>query len=83
MFSFIGAGEDVVRTARKISITNTMVWENTSEGTEVMFAKENKARMNFCEDLDAEMCCSISKTSTQEKKSLFRALASKYYDKIK
>ena len=83
MFSFIGAGEDVVRTASKISITNTMVWENTSEGTEAMFAKENKARMNFCEDLDAVMCCSISKTSTQEKKSLFRALASKYYDKIK
>ena len=58
-------------------------FENSSEGTEAMFLNENKARMNFCEDLDAEMCCSISKTSTQEKKSLFRALASKYYDKIK
>ena len=30
MFSVIGAGEDVVKVASKISITNTMVWENTS-----------------------------------------------------
>ena len=29
MFSFIGAGEDVVKVATTISITNTMVWENT------------------------------------------------------
>ena len=27
MFSFIGAGEDVVKVATTISITNTVVWE--------------------------------------------------------
>ena len=83
MFSFIGAGEDVVRTASKISITNTMVWENTSEGTEVMFAKDIKARMNFCEDLDAEMCNCERAPAASEKKKIFRALSLKYYDKIK
>ncbi|MBR5836069.1 MAG: VWA domain-containing protein, partial [Bacteroidales bacterium] len=44
MFSFIGAGEDVVKVATTISITNTMVWENTSEGTKKMFDIENDAR---------------------------------------
>ena len=83
MFSFIGAGEDVVRTASKISITNTMVWENTSEGTEVMFAKENKARNQFCERLDRQVCNLGVMFTKEEKKRLFGSLASKYYDKIK
>ena len=48
MFSFIGAGEDVVKVATTISITNTMVWENTSEGTKKMFDDENDARTHFC-----------------------------------
>ena len=41
MFSFIGAGEDVVKVATTISITNTVVWEQTSEGTAEMFENEN------------------------------------------
>ena len=53
MFSFIGAGEDVLKTATTISITNTMLWENTPEGTEAMFARENKARVKFCKMFDA------------------------------
>ena len=83
MFSFIGAGEDVVRTASKISITNTMVWENTSEGTEAMFLNENKARNQFCERLDRQVCNLGVMFTEEEKKRLFGSLASKYYDKIK
>ena len=83
MFSFIGAGEDVVRTASKISITNTMVWENTSEGTEAMFLNENKARNQFCERLDRQVCNLGVMFTKEEKKRLFGSLASKYYDKIK
>ena len=83
MFSFIGAGEDVVKVASKISITNTMVWENTSEGTEVMFSTENQARMRFCEDLDVEMCSCDHIPSPLEKKVLFRTLADNYYKEDK
>lgn len=79
MFSFIGAGEDVVKVASKISITNTMVWENTSEGTEVMFCTENKARMRFCEDLDLQVCaCDLAPTAA-EKRDMFKKLADNYY----
>ena len=83
MFSFIGAGEDVVKVASKISITNTMVWENTSEGTEVMFSTENQARMRFCEDLDVEICACDCMPSAKEKKNLFKKLADRYYDEGK
>lgn len=83
MFSFIGAGKDVVKVASKISITNTMVWENTSKGTEVMFSTENQARMRFCEDLDVEICACDCMPSAAEKKNLFKKLADRYYDEDK
>lgn len=80
MFSFIGAGVDVVRVAQTISITNTMVWENTSKGTDVMFDTENQARARFCDFLAEELCSCESMPSPGEKKHIFRKLADKYYD---
>ena len=79
MFSFIGAGEDVVKIASTISITNTMVWENTSEGTKAMFSTENNARMQFCDNLDIEMCACDYVPSLSEKKGVLKKLADKYY----
>ena len=78
MFSFIGAGEDVVKVATTISITNTMVWENTSEGTKKMFEEENDARVNFCCCLDdlADPCA-----SKEEKIVLKKKLSNAYYKK--
>ena len=83
MFSFIGAGEDVVKVASTLSITNTMVWENTSKGTEVMFSIENNARMQFCDDLDIEMCACEYEPSLAEKKTVYKKLASRYYKEDK
>jgi hypothetical protein len=80
MFSFIGAGKDVVKVASKISITNTMIWENTSKGTEVMFSRENKAREHFCEALDVQVCACKCAPSAEQKKMMFRELADKYYE---
>ena len=78
MFSFIGAGEDVVKTATTISITNTMVWENTSEGTKRMFDIENDARAEYC-------CCleepSMRIMSVEEKRQARKELSKKYYQK--
>ena len=78
MFSFIGAGEDIVKVATTISITNTMVWENTSEGTKKMFEEENDARVNFCCCLDdlADPCA-----SKEEKIVLKKKLSNAYYKK--
>ena len=78
MFSFIGAGEDVVKVATTISITNTMVWENTSEGTKKMFDDENDARMKFCSNHDSIIrpCMSV-----EEKKVRRKRLAQDYYKK--
>ena len=76
MFSFIGAGEDVIKVAQTISITNTMIWENTPEGTAKMFEDENIARETFCCCLDAMSVPDMSKT---EKKSLKKKLSADYY----
>lgn len=78
MFSFVGAGEDVVKVATTISITNTMVWENTSEGTKKMFDIENDAR--------AEYCCCLEEPkyrimSRAEKIIAKKNLSNKYYEK--
>ena len=78
MFSFIGAGEDVVKVATTISITNTMVWENTSEGTKKMFDMENDARAEYC-------CClkepKYRTMSRAEKIIAKKNLSKKYYEK--
>lgn len=78
MFSFVGASEDVVKVATTISITNTMVWENTSEGTKKMFDIENDAR--------AEYCCCLEEPkyrimSRAEKIIAKKNLSKKYYEK--
>jgi hypothetical protein len=59
-----------------------MVWENTSEGTAKMFEDENEARFRFCERWEDEMveCCNMP-MSVEDKKSLRKKLASKYYKK--
>ena len=76
-FSFIGAGEDVIKIATTISIKNTMLWKNTTEGTAVMFNAENKARRSFC----CKMANSRSiLESLEEKKEFLKQLSEEYYD---
>ena len=81
MFSFIGAGEDVVKVATTISITNTVVWEQTSEGTAEMFENENQARNRFYDKMAAP-CCGAPMT-LEERKAMKRRLAEEYYDEDK
>ena len=79
MFSFIGAGEDVVKTAAHISITNTVLWEQTSEGTKDIFDNENKARDRFFDSMAMSYCREADTPS--ERKKIKMMLAKKYYDK--
>ncbi len=84
MFSFVGAGEDVVKVATTIAITNTVVWEQTSAGTEAMFENENQARNRFYDKLAAPVCAPCcAPMSKEEKKAYKRRLSEEYYDKDK
>lgn len=76
MFSFIGAGEDIVKIATKISITNTVIWEQTTQGTAEMFENENQARNRFYDKM-AMPCC--SEASIEERKKMRQQFSKEYY----
>lgn len=76
MFSFIGAGEEVLKTAEHIAITNTMLWKQTSEGTKDVFDNENKARDRFFDSMAESCCC---EAAPMERKKIKMMLAKKYY----
>lgn len=80
MFSFIGAGEDVVKVAGKISITNTVVWEQTSEGTKEVFENENAAQSRFYDKM--AISCEPS-MSISDRKKMRKKFSEEYYDKDK
>ena len=80
MFSYIGADHDVEQVAATISITNTVVWTKTAEGTEAMIDNENMARERYFDKMAiyevAAPCMSIS-----EKKKLRKQFSEEYYKK--
>ena len=80
MFSFIGAGEDVVKVATTISITNTVVWEQTTEGTKEVFENENAAQTRFYEKMAAPCC---SEALPIDRKKMRKLFSEEYYDKDK
>ena len=80
MFSFIGAGEDVVNVATTISITNTVLWEQTSEGTKTIFENENEARERYYSKMH-NFCC--SDLSLEEKKAKRKTFSAEFYKKDK
>ena len=79
-FSFIGAGHDVVKVATTISITNTVVWEQTTEGTKEMFENENAAQGRFYDKMAAPGCACAS---VADRKKMRKKFSEEYYDKDK
>ena len=51
LFTYIGANQDVKAVASTISITNTLSFATTVEGTTDMFARERKARSRWMDRL--------------------------------
>lgn len=47
VFSYIGADHDVESVAASISITNTVVWDKSEDGTTAVIDNENDARSRF------------------------------------
>jgi len=80
MFSYIGADHDVEQVAATISITNTVVWTKTAEGTEAMIDNENMARERYIE----KMACweyAAHWMSGRDKKKLRKQFSEEYYKK--
>lgn len=77
MFAFIGAGEEVVKEATTISITNTIVWEKSSEGTEAMFTETNSVSTRFFDKM-AAMC--DASTSADERIQMRKKFSEDYYN---
>jgi hypothetical protein len=50
-FTYIGANHDVDAFAMKISIENTMTFQANEADMKLMFARENKARMNYSKNI--------------------------------
>jgi len=73
-FAYIGTNQDVDAVACKISITNTMFFEDNSLGMSMAWEKERKAKMRMYDRMEADMksCCSMPLMSAEETK-LFRA----------
>lgn len=78
MFSFIGAGEDIVKTASTISVTNTVVWEKTAKGTAEIFANENSAQSRFYDKM-----ARVSETDIPTRRRMRQKFCEEYYDKDK
>lgn len=78
MISFIGAGEDVMQTAYTLSITNTVVWEKTEQGTMQMFDDENCARERF---FDRMACCCDQSMAPDERRQARQSLSQRFYQK--
>ena len=80
MFSFIGAGDDVIHIATTISITNTVLWEQTEKGTAEVFANENEAQGRFYDKMAT--CCSPC-MAPEDRKKMRKQFSEEYYDKDK
>ena len=57
IFAYIGANQDVEKVAATISITNTMCFEATSEGTAMMGATISSARSRLYDRMATESFC--------------------------
>ena len=77
MFSFIGAGEDVVKVATTISVTNTVVWEKTTAGTKSVFENENAAQTRFYDKMAAHCAPGMAPADRRKMRKQF---SEEYYD---
>ena len=77
VFSFIGASEDILKVATTISIKNTLLWDKSEVGTEIMFAITGNASSRFYDKM-ATSCCADA--SVSERKKMRQQFAEEYFD---
>ena len=69
-----------MKVATTIAVTNTVVWEKTSEGTREVFTNENEAQSRYYDRM-ASACAAQPCISESDRKKLRRKLSEEYYDK--
>lgn len=80
MFAFIGAGEDILKVATTISITNTVNWEKTHRGTEIMFSVYNGANERFYDKMAEPACINAN---YKDRKRMRLKFAEEYFGEEK
>jgi len=68
-----------VKVATTISVTNTVVWEKTTEGTAEIFENENAAQSRFYD----KMATQCSQAPVADRKKMRKRFSEEYYDKEK
>lgn len=81
MFSFIGSEYNAKELAMQISITNTIQWTKTSEGTEAMFENENCARSRHYDRLNDLNKPGAAPMSDEELRENKKKLSRNYFNK--
>lgn len=82
MFSFIGAGMDVIKLAATISISNTVLWKQTAQGTRDVFRNENCAQSRYYDKM-ARARAGFPEMDVEERRKLKKRLSKEYYDEDK
>lgn len=81
MFSFIGSEYNAQELAMQISITNTIQWTKTSDGTQQMFVDENCARSRHYDRLHTMCAPSAEPMSDEELREQKKKLSRNYFNK--
>jgi len=81
MFSFIGSAYNAKELAMNISITNTMQWSNTPDGTREMFVQENDARSRHYSRLQNLSESGTGHLNEEELKAQKRKISDNYFNK--
>lgn len=79
-FNFIGANIDVVTTARRYCIENTLEFQQDDAGTEEMFACERNSRMRYYDRMnEVQKCCMAAPSMCDEDRQAMLRNASDHY----
>ena len=81
-FAYMGADHDVEAVSHSISITSTVKFAKSSQGTKEMFEKEKMARQRYWDKID-RMKKEDPYLSFDERKSRYRKFSEEYLDEDK
>jgi len=81
-FNFIGANIDVVETAQRYCIDNTLEFQQDDAGTEEMFLRERNSRMRYYERMNEvqECCMAAPSMCNEDRQAMLRKASNHYFD---
>lgn len=81
-FNFIGANIDVVKTAQRYCIDNTLEFQQDDAGTEEMFVRERNSRMRYYDRMNEvqECCMAAPSMCDEDRQEMLRKASDHYFD---